>query len=325
MAENRDHLPAEACSLGKLQAEYRPGLFRPLFLGLAGSVAILLVLTLLVNLALAFLLAFLIGPPTHLPWGHPLETVLFIIVVAGLGWLGGHLLRRAWQLHGGRVLVMTEGLVQVWRGQIVLARWEEIIWIWRREECDSPLFPERCFLRLELADGQNLYLANHGLLLPCLVLPAARFLALRTEVERETNLRKLPVLLEALNEGKTVTFDQLSISQAGVGWKGETWSWEQIFHIEYGHTPFLRFGQLRWALVLLGGRQIRFVMDEIPNLALLWALIEIVRADSFAPRKEWRSQLNQASRHAADPHDHISARDRFGLPAAQEPSSVADL
>jgi hypothetical protein len=295
MTNSQNRLPAAAASLGILKAEYRPSLFRFLVLVLWGSSALLFALTILGNLALVFLFS----KPANLPGGHPPSYLLFV-VVAGLGWFGGYLLRKALLFRGGHVLAMTEGLVQVWRGQVVVARWDDIVRIWRREEPSRLFLPDRCYLRLELADGQNVYLANTGVLLPCLVLPAARFAGLRTDLERETNLRKLPGLLEALEAGQTLTFDQLSVSRAGLRWQGKSYSWEQIFHLEIGHTPFLGYGQQRWALVLLGGKQLRFAMDEIPNLALLWALIEIVRADSFAPRKEGRSQSKEASRHAAD-------------------------
>jgi hypothetical protein len=239
---------------------------------------------------------------------------MVVIVAAGVGSLGVYVLRSAWQRRGGRVLVLTEGLVEMWSGRVTAVPWDEILRIWRREEPGLGIFADRCYLRLELEDGRNLFFANTGLLLPWMVLPASRLAELRTHIERETNLRKLPTLLEALNAGRTLTFDQLAVSQAGVTWQGQTWPWEQIFHLEIGHTPFLSQGQMRWALVLLGGRLIRFRMDEIPNLALLWALIEIVRADSFAPRKEWQSQ----------PH-HPQAGDRAGISPAQEPGSPPDL
>jgi hypothetical protein len=204
-------------------------------------------------------------------------------------------------------------------------RWDEIRRIWRREEPRLGNFADRCYLRLERDNGPDLFFANMGLLLPWIVFPPARLAELRTHIERETNLRRLPVLLEALSAGQALTFDQLAVSQAGVTWEGQTWAWEQIFHLEIGHTGFLRQGQLRWALVLLGGRQIRFNMDEVPNLALLWALIEIVRADSFAPRKEWTSHPHQATPDAADPHHHPPTRHGPGISAPQEPGPVTEL
>jgi hypothetical protein len=321
MTDSRQPLPAEAAGLGELQAEYRSSGFQFFILVLWGSVALAFGLAILAHVGLAFLSY----QPGNAPGRQRPPFEILLVIGAGVTYVGVYVLRNAWLRRGGRVLVLTEGLVQVWGGRALAVGWEEIVRIWRREEPGPSVLPDRCYLRLELVNGQDLYFANNGLMIPCLVLPPARLTAFRTDIERETNLRKLPGLLETLEAGRTLAFDHFTVSQDGVSWQGQTYLWEQIFHLEVGHTGFLRSGQLRWALVLLGGKQVRFRMDEIPNLALLWALIEIVRAESFAPRKEWHSQPRQATPHAADAHDHLGPGDGSGVSPAQESGPVTDL
>jgi hypothetical protein len=188
---------------------------------------------------------------------------------------------RANRLRNTILLVFPDAVVHL-RGQsAAVFRWEEIAEVRREAKIvDAKYGTSQYGLRLRRSDGRKLYFADSGWTWADACLPTSDFLVLRVAVERGVIHARLPRLLQALDEQKTIAFGKINVDRTGLTINGKATPWWMIHSIDGCLDPPLLFltstpyGSYRWLATTMSGEEFIFKMHEVPNVALLWFAIK---------------------------------------------------
>ena len=186
------------------------------------------------------------------------------------------ILVQAFWTMGARILVFRNGIVHgSWFRRATIFRWSALMFVRRRERLvDKKLNMIHRSLRLSRLDGKSLLVATAAMEFPHIRLGWQTFEAFLSRVEAEILDRELPRLLEAIAGGDEEAFGEVVISRRGIRWKGGELAWERILAVKIGLHPRYIVGSIRWGIATIHGVAPTFRIDQCPNVALLWVLID---------------------------------------------------
>jgi hypothetical protein len=184
-----------------------------------------------------------------------------LILLVALAWLvlGAWILLAPMNDHRLRVFLCPDGLIYV-RKKPEAIRWSQMERIWKNVRGDSDTDDPPVYIirrsddLLFTFDDELEYVNELGLLL-----------------EGEITRRLLPHAIAAFDAGGPVAFDEIVVSQRGIGVKeGRKWlSWQEFSGISMGETNITIYEKSSgvWATIILA---------SVPNVKILQRLVEYI-------------------------------------------------
>jgi hypothetical protein len=190
--------------------------------------------------------------------GAWIALVFFLAVGGGMAYFGYRRSRRRAQVFDQGLVYSSGGATHTWR-------WDEIAFVWQKIVRVSVNFipvGTRYVYTLQHRNGQTIIL-DDGL---------RGIKHLGQTIQEETFTRLMPLAVGAYNNGETLYFGKLSISQQGIGNSKQTIPWSEVKGVEInqGYVGVRREGKwLRWANVPAA---------RVPNLFIFLALAKQIVA-----------------------------------------------
>jgi hypothetical protein len=160
-----------------------------------------------------------------------------------------------------RVQVFDQGIVYTQGSKAQAWRWDDIAFVWQQITRMSVYFipvATSYVYTVQHRNGQKIKLTN-GI---------RNIKALGEMMQSETFTRLMPLAVAAYNNGETLHFGKLTISQQGIGNSKEIVPWAQVKGVEVvqGYVGVKREGKwLRWANIRVA---------SVPNFFIFMALVD---------------------------------------------------
>jgi len=268
MSRYSDHLHLAVAELGEPEAIYRISL--PRFLFQLSLSVLLLVVGLLIN---------------YLWWVHGPQKMdhlaMLLLIPPGLGLV---VLGRLWRQRGLTVLLYPSGLLYLCRGQALVFLWQEITEVWlhfshlreRIVEGDERGVRTACILRPAVSFSDDLLSSSLTLVRQdgarVQLTPAVGgYHQLLVEVQRRTFPRLWQSAWVQFQEQGQAVFGPLVVRPDGLHWSKAFLPWEQFDGLR------IRQGKLLVRQKKLWKTWRETLVNVLPNLPVLWALVEAVQ------------------------------------------------
>lgn len=220
------------------------------------------------------------------PNAEPVFRVILIAAGSTFSILGLFLVWTVLRGRGIRLWVFEKGLVYRFAGKTLVAEWGDIESVWSREHLADAKYGliHRSF-RVKPRNGRQILIADTIWLLPHLILDVGQFATLVELVSQEMRRHWVPKILDSIRAGENVSFGIIQVNQEGLRWKGEMVPWSELEAIQVGIHPAFLVGSFRWALNTTSGKQFKFALQAVPNLPVLWDVIEGFRLQQHRQSK----------------------------------------
>jgi hypothetical protein len=265
--------------LGELQVEYRQN-WRSLLAAMSlGLVALgFAIVTILLILQMEMAPPRMVADSTGMVIGRRLVCGLFVL----FGLLGLALIVFSLRSLNSSVMLWTGGIVHRATGGQTVFRWEDIKDVWRIERIkDNNQQTTYQVLGLAHSNGRLIWIADSGICFPHTTISTEQFAEVSKTVEDHVCRRLLPGVLATLESGSSVEFGLITAKPDGLSLKEITVPWEKVLGVERrlpSAPVFLLqlIGCFEWAVITPEGNRLQTKLSAVPNVAVLWSLIDHV-------------------------------------------------